>query len=301
MSASTDNITLTADDVDLETPPVRSEEDKKEKRIAVMEIFGPTIQGEGPLAGTKTMFIRFGGCDYRCTKCDSLHAVIPGAVKKHARYLTAEEIATELGQLRAGKGTLWVTLSGGNPCMWDLTRLIQFLHGEGYAIAVETQGTIWQPWLLQCHMIVTSPKSPGMGEKFEPDKYFPFLQKLIDARKPFATKVVVFSQQDIDFAVNLWEAIEPHVKDNPAQAGFMFLSLGNPYPPELGADLELQDNQQLVEASIVSHKPISDEHKLQLLNDYKILVEEMCQDPRIIHMRFLPQLHVLTWNNEIGR
>jgi hypothetical protein len=93
----TDSTVLTQDDVNLEEAPVRSEEDVKEKRIAVVEIFGPTIQGEGPLAGSKTMFIRFGGCDYRCQKCDSLHAVIPGAVKAGARYLTAEELWYSLG------------------------------------------------------------------------------------------------------------------------------------------------------------------------------------------------------------
>src|SRR3954464_167518 len=95
----------------LEVPPI-NEEDKKAKRIGVVEIFGPTIQGEGPLAGSKTMFVRLGGCDYRCTSCDSLHAVIPSAVKKHARYLTAEEITDELVRLRGISGTEWVTLSG---------------------------------------------------------------------------------------------------------------------------------------------------------------------------------------------
>jgi 7-carboxy-7-deazaguanine synthase len=137
---------LSSDDVGLEVPPI-TDEDKKAKKIAVVEIFGPTIQGEGPLAGSKTMFIRFGGCDYRCKMCDSLHAVIPSAVKKNARYMTAEEIADEVARLRGISGTNWVTLSGGNPCMWDLTRLVQLLRGAKFAIAVETQGTLSPEWL----------------------------------------------------------------------------------------------------------------------------------------------------------
>jgi 7-carboxy-7-deazaguanine synthase len=32
----------------------------------VIEIFGPTIQGEGAEAGLATHFLRVGGCDYRC-------------------------------------------------------------------------------------------------------------------------------------------------------------------------------------------------------------------------------------------
>ena len=119
----------------LETPPI-SEEHKKEKRIAVIETFGPTIQGEGPLAGSKTMFIRFGGCDYRCTKCDSLHAVIPAAVKENATYLTAQEIADRIIPPAKATGTPWVTLSGGNPCMWDLSELVRLLHEAELGMAL---------------------------------------------------------------------------------------------------------------------------------------------------------------------
>lgn len=58
-----------------------------EKRLAVLEIFGPTLQGEGAVIGAPTMFIRFGGCDYRCEQCDSLHAVLPELIKEHATYM----------------------------------------------------------------------------------------------------------------------------------------------------------------------------------------------------------------------
>ena len=49
--------------------------------MKVVETFGPTIQGEGPYAGRVCHFVRFGGCDYRCTWCDSMHAVDPGLVR----------------------------------------------------------------------------------------------------------------------------------------------------------------------------------------------------------------------------
>ena len=136
----------------------------KDKKHPVVEIFGPVLQGEGPLAGSKTMFVRFGGCDYRCAKCDSLHAVIPAAVKKHARRLTPQEIADELIPKAKATGTPWVTFSGGNPCMHDLNMLISLLAGAEMAVAVETQGTLAPTWLKRCQMIVVSPKSPGLGE-----------------------------------------------------------------------------------------------------------------------------------------
>ena len=45
------------------------------KKLRISEIFGPTIQGEGALIGKPTVFVRAGGCDYRCSWCDTLYAV----------------------------------------------------------------------------------------------------------------------------------------------------------------------------------------------------------------------------------
>jgi 7-carboxy-7-deazaguanine synthase len=41
------------------------------ERVRISEIFGPTIQGEGPLIGRPSVFVRTAGCDYRCTWCDT--------------------------------------------------------------------------------------------------------------------------------------------------------------------------------------------------------------------------------------
>lgn len=40
-------------------------------KLPVLEIFGPTFQGEGRAIGQKTMFVRTAGCDYHCDWCDS--------------------------------------------------------------------------------------------------------------------------------------------------------------------------------------------------------------------------------------
>lgn len=277
---------------DLQTPErIRDENERlneefskgAEKRLPVMEVFGPTIQGEGPLAGTKTMFVRFGGCDYRCEKCDSLHAVIPQMVKKFARRLTAEEIAEELLPVMQKTGTQWVTFSGGNPCMWDLTRLQHIIQEVDGFTCVETQGTLCPDWLLRSNMVVTSPKSPGMGEKFEEDKYGAFISKL-RGRVPVALKVVVFSQQDFDFGLYVGDfAYQKGV----IYPGMRFFSLGNPYPPKLNPDtLEMSENVQPSE--------LLD----QLMRAYRILIEDMTCDPRITDWKFLPQLHILAWGNK---
>jgi 7-carboxy-7-deazaguanine synthase len=292
-------VSITSDDVALTEPPI-SEEDKKEKRIAVVEIFGPTFQGEGPLAGSKTMFVRFGGCDFRCKMCDSLHAVIPSAVKRNAQYLTAGEISDALVALRLESNTPWVTLSGGNPCMWKLDQLISFLHGSRFAVAVETQGTIWQDWLLKCQMVVISPKSPGMGEKFDPEKFMNMVERLWEKSVPLAVKVVVFSQQDIDFAFEVWDIMQKSGKCPVGQNGLLFLSLGNSYPPVLTEEMELVNNPTLTGNDPYDPEPGKD-HRIRLLENYRVLMEDVLQDPRMPFFRFLPQLHVLTYSNEAER
>src|SRR4051794_1846788 len=83
----------------------------------VVEVFGPTIQGEGPQAGRPAYFVRFGGCDFRCRWCDSTHAVEPAAVHRAPRLSSAGL----LGRLRelAG-GPRLVVLTGGNPALLEL-------------------------------------------------------------------------------------------------------------------------------------------------------------------------------------
>ena len=37
---------------------------RDKEKMPIMEVFGPTIQGEGMVIGQKTIFIRTGGCDF---------------------------------------------------------------------------------------------------------------------------------------------------------------------------------------------------------------------------------------------
>ena len=65
----------------------------KLSKIPVMEIFGPTIQGEGMVIGQKTMFVRTAGCDYSCAWCDSCF-YMGWSGKDQIKQMTAEEIWT---------------------------------------------------------------------------------------------------------------------------------------------------------------------------------------------------------------
>lgn len=133
----------------------------------VMEIFGPTVQGEGMLVGKLMHFVRTGGCPLRCSWCDEMRSVDPLSVKQHATWLTAEQIHTQLSQLPY---VGWVSLTGGDPCIHKLDDLIHLLQAELYNVAVETQGTVFPAWLKRCNAVTFSPKPPSSGNivNFEP-------------------------------------------------------------------------------------------------------------------------------------
>jgi len=39
--------------------------------LRVAELFGPTVQGEGPAAGERAAFVRLSGCPLACAWCDT--------------------------------------------------------------------------------------------------------------------------------------------------------------------------------------------------------------------------------------
>ena len=164
------------------------------KQFPVIEIFGPTIQGEGSLIGVPTMFVRFGGCDYRCHWCDSLYAVLPEEVKKNSTRMTVEQIVEKVSQ--GSQFCEWVTYSGGNPLLHDLGELTDALHASGRKVAVETQGTIYRDWVERVDLLVVSPKPPSSGMTTDFTKLERFMQ-----HPNVALKIVVFDDTDFEYAV----------------------------------------------------------------------------------------------------
>lgn len=254
----------------------------KEKRFPVMEIFGPTIQGEGVVIGTRTLFVRFGLCDYKCTMCDSMHAVDPISVKNNARRMTAVEIADELIRTLQRTNCSWVTLSGGNPAIHDLSTLTCILREFGVPVSIETQGTFAPDWIYDCSYITVSPKGPGMGEKFEPQKYKAFYDKFHE-HSGFSVKVVVFDVRDLEFA-SMIAQMSPHTISRDR----FYLSHGNPYPPVLAT------GDAMPEA-------LREDWLNESIRRYEMMVDELKDFPALRTARFLPQLHHWIWSNEKGR
>ncbi|NVK62418.1 MAG: 7-carboxy-7-deazaguanine synthase QueE [Rhodobacteraceae bacterium] len=232
--------------------------------LRIAEIFGPTIQGEGALIGEPTVFVRTGGCDYRCSWCDSLHAV-------ESRYrdtwaaMSDEAVWDEVLRLSGGQ-PLTVSLSGGNPAIQDFAPVIARGRAAGYRFACETQGSVARPWFAELDTLVLSPKPPSSGETVDRDAFAACVRAGSAARQT-VMKIVIFD--DTDYA---W-ARDAHARHPELP---LYLQPGNPeVDPETPVDPQA------------------------LADRLGWLVERTMADAWFTP-RILPQLHVLIWGNKRG-
>ncbi len=110
--------------------------------LVVSEVFGPTIQGEGPSAGRRACFVRLGRCNLSCRWCDTPYT---WDWDRHdpAEELHTVPVADVLARLDAmGAGLLVVT--GGEPLLQQhhLPPLLEGARERGWRVEVETSGTV---------------------------------------------------------------------------------------------------------------------------------------------------------------
>lgn len=110
------------------------------ERYLVNEIFY-SLQGEGVRAGTPNVFLRLSRCNLAC-KVET-HGFDCDTEFESGRWMTIPEILEELRQLSEKCG--WVILTGGEPALQADPELIEALHGAGYRIAIETNGSVELP------------------------------------------------------------------------------------------------------------------------------------------------------------
>jgi 7-carboxy-7-deazaguanine synthase len=240
------------------------------ERIRISEIFGPTIQGEGPLIGRPTIFVRTGGCDYRCSWCDTDYAVLPD-YRDEWVAMEADAIMARVAELSAGDPAI-VTLSGGNPALQPLAALIALGRSRNYRFALETQGSVAAPWFAALDWLILSPKPPSSG--MTPD--WDALDACCEAAAETTCrvlKIVVFDDSDYEFA----RTIAARYPKLPT-----YLQVGNPAPLRANA------------AARAEEADIDD-----LLGRFRWLVGKVVAD-RWFAATVLPQLHVLAWGNKRG-
>lgn len=98
----------------------------------IVEIFH-SVQGEGYHAGKPHVFVRFGGCNLRCSWCDTdFDTHVPMAL---------DTIVEEVLAYRCNR----VVFTGGEPMLQNLAPLAEALRSEGLNLSIETNGTIAIP------------------------------------------------------------------------------------------------------------------------------------------------------------
>lgn len=113
--------------------------------IPVNDVFGPTIQGEGPYMGRTVNFIRLGLCNLHCTNCDTKQTWDKSKFNLAVEnpQASAGEIFTRLHTLPSCASI--VVISGGEPLIHQdsivFRDLLRNLVMHGYEIHVETNGT----------------------------------------------------------------------------------------------------------------------------------------------------------------
>ena len=117
---------------------------------AVKELF-KTLQGEGAQAGRAAVFCRFAGCnlwsgreedraDAVCQFCDTDFVGTDGA--GGGTFERADRLAAAIEETWAGsRAGRYVVFTGGEPLLQLDTDLIAAVHGLGFEIAIETNGT----------------------------------------------------------------------------------------------------------------------------------------------------------------
>ena len=133
---------------------------------AVKEIYY-TLQGEGVQTGRSAVLCRFAGCNLWsgreeqranavCNFCDTDFVGTDGP--GGGTFERAQELASACRAVwRGNSGTPpYVVLTGGEPMLQVDEPLIAALHAEGFAVAIETNGTLPVPRSID--WICVSPK-----------------------------------------------------------------------------------------------------------------------------------------------
>jgi 7-carboxy-7-deazaguanine synthase len=119
--------------------------------MRIAEIY-KSIQGEGLLTGTPSVFVRASGCNLRCWFCDTPYT----SWHPEGRDYSVDEILAHVDEWDCPH----VVLTGGEPMLFsELIPLADELRRRGRHITIETAGTLYLP--VACDLMSISPKLAG--------------------------------------------------------------------------------------------------------------------------------------------
>ena len=163
--------------------------------MRVAEIYH-SLQGEGFLTGTPSVFVRTSGCNLRCGYCDTPFA----SWNPEGDDLSVDEIFESIESFDCQH----VVLTGGEPMLFaELVPLSAKLQQADKHITIETAGTLSLP--LECDLMSISPKlsnstppdaSDRWRERHEKTRHAPNVIRFLVDRYPHQMKFVVGVEAD---------------------------------------------------------------------------------------------------------
>ena len=182
---------------DVTTSPSAEAGERLAAKLRVCEIY-ESLQGEGLLVGTPSVFVRTSGCNLRCWFCDTPFA----SWKPEGEFLSVGEIDERCQSFAAQH----YVLTGGEPMIFSqLPQFTEVLRERQIHITIETAGTVYQP--VQCDLMSISPKLSGSAPRDASLKWteaherrreqLDVVARLI-REYPYQLKFVVDTQADAD-------------------------------------------------------------------------------------------------------
>jgi 7-carboxy-7-deazaguanine synthase len=164
--------------------------------VRIAEIY-KSLQGEGRLTGTESIFVRASGCNLRCWFCDTPYT----SWAPEGDDLSVDEIMRQVEKYDCGH----VVLTGGEPMLFAETLpLTAQLQAAKRHITIETAGTLYLP--VACDLMSISPKlanstPPAVRDerwhrRHDRSRHAPDVIRALVAQYEHQLKFVVDSPQD---------------------------------------------------------------------------------------------------------
>ena len=170
----------------------------KERKINIMSIFF-SISGEINMwpQGMPVIFIRFAGCNCRCSYCDT-----PDSIDSKGTEMTVSQILSEVAKHPVNR----VLITGGEPLLQPdgLALLINKLVNTGYEVSIETNGSFQLFCGFQPDCWVVDIKMPGSGQH----KKMVSIRQHLECSKNIIFKIPVQTQMDLISAKKLLDEVE---------------------------------------------------------------------------------------------
>jgi 7-carboxy-7-deazaguanine synthase len=172
----------------------------------IAEVFR-SLQGEGRLTGTESVFVRASGCNLRCAYCDTPYA----SWTPEGEDLSVAEIVARVEGFARPEGERsepirHVVLTGGEPMLFaEMIPLSETLREAGWHVTVETAGTLYLP--VACDLMSISPKLTNStppehgdgrwGRRHEAGRLVPEVIRRLVAEYDYQVKLVIDRPQDL--------------------------------------------------------------------------------------------------------